>query len=300
MSSFKVAAFAACSGLALSSVALAGGQQNFPFVINQDIGIVIDGTERAGAYAGPVTVTDFSIQVTDARGAVDDGGYDAYDGAGFIVPGPMRGDPPPSAVSITRRVDALTELNIYRWLDTYTNTTERPVSIDLAFYSNLGSDGFDQTLVNDSFRLVTSEIFVPKRSDVYVPTDPVVAMMHGNNDWAATNITVTKEFDIVRRRFVFELAPGASATLMFADFLAYTPTLNEGEGGVFYGDPGTIEDVQLAISRSADLIADPSVLFEGIETRGLGPILNWTIPSPGAAAVGALAGLVALRRRRSA
>lgn len=300
MNQCMAAAWAVCSGLALSGVAVAGSQQNFPFVIRQDIGVVVNGTELAGSYQGPVTVTDFSIEVTDARGAVDDGGYDAYDGAGYIVPGAMRLGNGPSGVSISRRADALTELNIYRWLDTYTNTTERPISIDLAFYTNLGSDGDDQILENNSFRLVTSEISAPKRSDVYAPTDPVVAMMHGNNDWAATNITVTKDIDIVRRRFVIDLAPGASATLMFADFLAYTPTLYEGEGGEpIYADPGTIGDVQLALSRSADLIADPSVLFDGIDTRGLGPILNWTIPSPGAAAVGALAGLAALRRRRA-
>lgn len=274
-----------------------------PWVIEQDIGQDYSGQSYGGHYDGPASI---NYQVTrggpgyDQRGVVSDGGNDAYDGAGaiFHYNVPFRSE----IASLSRRVDALTDLNVYRWVDTYTNNTSETITLTLAMYTNLGSDGYAHIADESAYRFVSYEVTSPESGRLGdVPTDPVIAMMNGNNEFAANNVHLIHDpfydpgsnrgfGDNVYRVFEITLGGGESASLMFADLLAYTPT----EGG----DPGTTEDIIKALADSEALLADPSPLFADLP-RGTN-ILNWTIPTPGTGGVLALGGLAAVRRRRGA
>ncbi len=275
-----------------------------PWVIEQDIGQDYNAEFRGAHYDGPANINyPFTRGGPgyDQRGVSIDGGYDAYDGAGAIfyygLP-TTRGD----IVSLNRRVDALTDLNVYRWIDTYTNNTNESITLTLAMFTNLGSDGYAHIADESAYRFVSYEVTSPESARLGdIPTDPVIAMMHGNNEFAANNVHLIHDpfydpgsgaeyGDNVFRVFQITLEGGESASLMFADLLAYTPT----EGG----DPGTTEDIIKALADSQALLADPSPLFADLP-RGTN-ILNWTVPAPGTGGVLALGGLAALRRRRGA
>lgn len=256
------------------------------------------GFNLGPSYVGPVVPGSFSdpYATTDYRGVARDGDYDAYDGAGAV----LMDVAPFSPVRVDRRVDALQSLIVYRWIDTYTNITEEPTTVAVHFWTNLGSDGGEFVALQNPYRFVS---FENKSGDEATPTDPVVAMMHGNNAWTAENITLLRfadgggtafSSDDILRAFTLSLAPGESKTLMFADFLAYTPT-DFGEG--LFGDPGLPSDVELTLARSATLIADPSDLFADLGRGVAETIVNWTVPSPGAVSVFAI-GFVAVGRRR--
>lgn len=259
------------------------------------------GFSLGPGYAGPVLPASSlsPFKTIDFRGVVADGGFDAYDFAGIpVMEPPARGIP----VQISRRVDTLDSINVFRWIDTFTNPTDAPMTLSLGLWTNLGSDGSDFVAHQDPFRFVSFENGL---SDDVTPTDAVVAMMHGNNQWAQSNIALQRFNeprggsgfgpDDVVRAFTLTLAPEQSVSLMFADFLAYSPT-DFGDG--FFGDPGQPADVELAISRTAQLLADPSPLFADLP-RGQGApnIINWTIPAPAGIALAAF-GLPALLRRR--
>jgi hypothetical protein len=274
------------------SCALAGG---VPYVIPDDV-YLDDGFSRGANYAGPYTPASMSNPFAYALpGVVDGGGFNAYDDAGIIIADEvLRGQP---SLSISRRVGTLASLNVYRWIDTYTNESEEAITVDVAFWSNLGSDGLETVALQDSFRFVSYE--TESFRGELVPTDPVVAMMHGNNTWAAEHISLTRFddegptflSDDILRTFRLTIGASQSVSLMFADLLAYTTD----ESG-FFGLP---EDVDTAMSRSAALIADPSALFADLE-RGLAEsIVNWTIPAPGSCATFVLMAGFALRRRRA-
>lgn len=255
-----------------------------------------EGSSYNGGYSPSSFFDPFSS--LDLRGVADDGGFDAYDYAGIILADTVGG---PGAVSVSRRVDAMEELNVYRWIDTYSNGTEFALTVNINFWTNLGSDGSEIVAAQDPYRFVS---FEDGNIDGLTPTDPVVAMMHGNNQWTADNISLTRFGtrgensyfrDDVMRSCTLTLAPGESVSLMFADFLAYTPT-DYGDGII--NDPGVPFDVEHALAQSAALLADPSPLFADLLRGGDAPnIINWSIPTPGTIAL-AVFGLAGVGRRR--
>lgn len=284
-----------CAAALIGIVPLIASAGMSQFVIAEDI--FINGAfDMARSYEGPYQWSGLNAaNPSDLRGVADDAGFDAYDGAGFILAGTgARGEPAQPTMSIRRRIDAFTSMNIYRWIDTYTNTGEETITVNVAFWTNLGSDGGEFVAAQDAFRFVSFEDdFLTGTT----PTDPVVAMMHGNNDWAAANISLVRFddqdenfwLDDIWRFFTLVLEPGESRSLMFADFLAYAPDE--------FGFQGSPEDVDLALARSAELIADPTDLFSDLE-RGLADsIVNWTIPAPGTACILGLSAITMRRRR---
>jgi hypothetical protein len=221
----------------------------------------------------------------DYRGVSFDGGYDSYDNAGFLLDrAAPRGA---AAVTVHRRADALITHNIFRWIDTYTNETEEPATLSVEFFSTLGSFGDAVIKAEEPLRYVS---FADGIDDGMTPTKPAIAMLHGNNRWALDNIVFDDAAGLpgdVSRRFTLILPPGQSLSLMFADFLAFSPD----EAG--FGVPG---DVTHALQRSAGLLLDPSDLFADLPRGIADTLVNWTVPGPASACLIA-AGLVCSARR---
>ncbi len=210
----------------------------------------------------------------DRRGAVLDGGSDAYDDAGYYTNAFAPG------VVVSRRTNTLADINVFRWIDTYTNTGAAPLLVTMLFESNLGSDSLTVIETEERFRSVTYEDRQPSS------TDPVLGMMHGNNDFSSEFIHPDlSRPGFLTRRISMTLLPNEPVTLMFADFLVRDLT-NRGR------------DREIAMLGTADFLDQPTPLMSGLSDVEIGAIRNWTIPAPGAG-VGLMAGLLwGVRRRR--
>ncbi|MBL8745406.1 MAG: hypothetical protein JNK58_03515 [Phycisphaerae bacterium] len=289
-----------CSGCAIAASLAIAAAANAQYVIPPDIYQDQQGFDVGPSYVGPIIPGAYvdPYGTADYRGAASEGDYDAYDGAGVILmstPTTTRGNPT-SPIIVSRRADALQSLNVYRWIDTYTNITEEATTFTAYFWTNLGSDGGDVVALQDPFRFVS---FENDPDDGETPTDPVVAMMHGNNQWTVGHVFLERfgfqrgdgNFfaDDVLRTFRLTLEPGQSVSLMFADFLAFTPDE--------FGFQGSPQDVADALARTQQLLEDPSPLFADLGRGQAESIINWTIPSPASAPFLAI-GLVLVRRRR--
>lgn len=279
--------------LAAAGLAVTASAQS-QFVI--DGNSVINGT--AGQYIGP------NSGGFDLPGAVVNGGIGAYDFAGLLFFGNNSynyGGVAPAGLSISRQTDTLQNLNVFRWVVTLTNNSASTITTPVSFFTRIGYDPASYTDVNnDPFRFVTYQnrvLGTVVQADI--PGRPVIGMMHGNNALTFNNITWDRNLNDpleVVRRWNMSLAPGQSQTFMFADFLAFTLDANGNAGSG--GQPG---DIALAMDTTAAYLGNAIPLFQGLDAATIGAISNWTgigIPTPGAAGVLALGGLVAARRRR--
>jgi hypothetical protein len=263
--------------------ALAQGQ----FTIAQND--VFTGSGKANSYSGP------STGGTDLRGVVEDGGVDAYDLAGLLFFNNQDYASAPAGLNIWRRTDTLTALNVYRWVVRYTNTSSAPITVPVASFSGLGLDGRGAVAASDPFRYVVYENADPDRPNR--PTDPVLGMMNGNNQWTLDNVTLVPALEDpsdVRRNFSITLSPGQSLSLMFADFLA----MSLDSTGNAVGDES---DVDLALATTQSYFDNPLPLLQGLDQTTIASLANWSlvsIPTPGAAFALGLGGVVAMRRRR--
>lgn len=179
--SIALTAVAACSGLA-------AGQSQFIINGNSVLTGLSGPAGMGGSYSGP---NDGGF---DLRGAVVNGGIDAYDYAGLIFADTGFGyTPAPAGLSITRRTDTLQDINVFRWVITLTNTTSSTITTPVAFFSRVGYDSPNFTdPLNDPFRFVTFEnrvLGTVVQSDI--PGNPVIGMMHGNNLFTANNIQLS-------------------------------------------------------------------------------------------------------------
>lgn len=251
---------AGCSSAAL-------GQQ---FTISA--GQVYDGVNftYGNSYTGPIGDFDYG-------GSVNDGGYDAFDG--FMEYYQSLG-----GLTLHRRVESLFAINTYRAIDTFTNNTAGALSVPFTLHGNLGSDGSEVFYQNNIYSSVTSDTSLQFNFG-----DPVVGFMNGNNAWTTANILRNHSFDNIYTNFTINLQPGQSVSLMFAAFLALDLTNRSG-------------DAALAVGTVNAMLADPSAtgLFAGLTQGEINSIVNWSVPTPGAAALLGLGGLASLRRRRPA
>ena len=234
--------------------------QQFSIALNQ----IYDGSSYVNNYNGPSTGDPYI-------GSVADGGYDAFDDWMLHV-NTLGG------LSLNRRVDTLSAINTYRHIDTFTNNTSGPLTVPLSILGDFGSDGGENFVQNDAYSFVSHD---------GPGSDPVIGFMNGNNAWTAANITRGYIPGSLYVDFSLTLQPGESITLMFATFLARD--LSDRSG-----------DIALAQNTVNAMLADPmgSGLFAGLYGSEIGAIVNWTIPTPGAAALLGLGGLLASRRRR--
>ena len=219
------------------------------------------------SYIGPSTGSD-------SAGAVLDGGYDAFDGW-YDYDNTFGG------LSLNRRTETLSSINVYRAIDTFTNNTADALSVPIRLIGNLGSDGGEVFLQNNGYSSITHDSFLEFNFG-----DPIVGYMNGNNAWTLGNIVRMLSGDYIYTDFTLTLQPGESISLMFATFLARDITDRSG-------------DAALALSTVNGMLADPmgTGLYTGLTQSEINSIVNW-VPSPSAVALLGIGGLASLRRRR--
>jgi len=212
---------------------------------------------NCSSYGASYTGSNPGTGVADVRGAVQDGGMDAFDFFGYVNNlGPL---------TLTRRVDALPGLNTYRFLDTYTNPTGSTVSQTVLFEGNLAHNG------NHTLLLQTPFVTVDKDNTNRIPT---VAMVNGNDEWAKNNMSVSYNGREYILAIHLSLDPGQSVNILNFAFLAF--------------DTGTVRNVAgdsaLALSVGQGLVGATN--YSGLSQQDISKIVNFT-PEP------ATAGLVA-------
>jgi hypothetical protein len=249
----------------------AGMAQAAQFTINSDIS---GGGESY--YSG-----------SDAGVYVSDGGYDAFDGFGMVSN--------LGTLSLHRQVEALSDKNIYRFLDTYTNKTGGWVQQQVRFSGDLGSDSWTAVDLNSPFRGISYQTY----SSSY---DPVVAVVNGNNAWAEANMSKSyTNNDDFAEAINIGLNPGESLSVLNLAFLAYE-------------EPSSVanrpNDIDLARSRSLELVSDP--YLDGLTEEQVDGIVNFSfedaqgdprppsVPEPSTLILlgAGLAGLLVIRRRK--
>ncbi len=195
-----------------------------------------------GVYSGP----GFG-----AYGSVADGGRDAFDSYGYY-PNAL-----PAGLTDTRLVEAFTSRNLYRFLDTFTNTTSDTISTTLVFFGNLGSDSATLTEYSAGGLIVSCQ-----SGSIGCESDPVVASIAGNNGLGHQLINgdnYSASFDVT-------IAAGASISLLNFAFVASEETGTQAS------------DVTLAIVRGQSLVANP--FLDGLSTRQIAQIANYDFGTP--------------------
>lgn len=233
----KTTAFIALAAASLFTTAADATQ----FVIVPDI---IGGTGTPPSYKGP------SVQGGNL-GVVNDGGRDAFDGFGFYNA--------TGGLAFSRQTEAFMDQNLFRFFDTFTNTSSERVVQTVTFYGNLGSDGRTRQVAGGSGYSVTCEYVTA------CAADPVVATIYGNNNLGVQ--TLNGEYLSID--FTLTLDPGQSASLLNFAFLASDTN-------------GTnASDVALAIERAHQLVANP--MLAGLTDEQLRRVANFDLGLPAAA-----------------
>ena len=238
------------------------------FTTPLDVCLNLNCSSFGAGYTGPNAGTG----VLDTRGAISDGGMDAFDFFGYVTNlGPL---------TLNRRVDAMPSENTYRFLDTYTNPTDSLVSQMILFRGNLAHNG------NHTILLQTPFLTVDKDNTNRIPT---VAMVNGNNAWAQNNMSVSYSGREYILAIQLSLAPGQSVNILNFAFLAF--------------DTGTVRNVAgdsaLAQSFGQHLVGVPD--YSGLSAQDINKIVNFT-PEPatvGLVALGISLAFTLRRRRRS-
>ena len=223
--------------------------------------IALGGTGAAEAQQFTTTTDVFGAQgyvssytgagaPNSARGAVGDGGRDAFDGYGYYTQF--------GGLTLNRQTEAFAGQNLYRFFDTFTNKTAQAVTQTVTFYGNLGSDGRTRIQSSGAGYVVTCEAVNSCGGD------PVVAGIYGNNGLGER--TLNGEHYYVN--FTLTLDAGESASLLNYAFLASSLS-------------GTnASDVTLATDRAQALLSNP--MLDGFTDRQLHQIVNFDLGLPAA------------------
>lgn len=229
--------------------ALAGGASAQQFQATGDIN---DGYSTASAYYG----TGYA---GSSLGAVYDGGRDAFDTYG-VYTGDFGG------LILFRQTELFSDQNLFRFFDTFVNTTGSTIDTLLTFGGDLGSDGGSQILASGGGLFVTCAGVAGNCSG-----DPVIAHVGGSA--AAQSLS----FDDYAATFHITVNPGQSVSLLNFAFLASSL-------------PGTsASDISLALSTGQSLLANP--YLDGLSAEQRAQIVNFTggpptLPPPGGAGGG--------------
>jgi hypothetical protein len=268
----------------------AGTPMAAPFTIATDICQDVSCTGTAATYIGAGTSGGYV-------GTSLDGGSDAFDFFGYL-------NFDSGVLSVSRRAEALSAINTYRWVDSFTNTTGGHITRNVTFSGDLGSDGSEAVSTNTNYVIVSRDNF--GGSNNY---DPVLGLVNGNNAYAATmNVAVTP--NIYTSTFVIDLDAGQSVSIAhFAhlgrpDDIYNCFTANNGPGEYCFGQnlydavgSGTVASVT---AFRQVLVAIP--YFAGLSGGEIASIINFnagnSVPAPASAAL-LLIGLAGFRLRRA-
>lgn len=216
----------------------------------QATGGIFDGSGYGTSYTGAGGTTPIYNQ---ALGQIVDGGNGAFDAFGFYNSGT-------AGLTQTRQVELLSG-NVFRFFDTFTNTSNQAITTTLNFFGNLGSDGDELIQYNQGGLIVSCEDDWTGQCG----SDPVLALVSGNNGLGVAAITP----DRYNVSFTVSIAPGAALSLLNFAFLS------SDENGP------TAADVVLAQSTGLDLLNDPRL--EGLTEAQLATLANYTlnhVPEP--------------------
>jgi hypothetical protein len=246
------------------------------FVISRDL---TAGT--ATAYGQTYTGPQLGL-----RGASGDGGRDAFDTYGYYT------SDAPGGLKLTRQADAFTGQNLYRWLDTFTNTTGSAITTTVRFTGDLGSDARTSIRSSGPGFMVTCEF------SGACAGDPVVAAVSSNIGFGTSGLTAGSHASNDRyfTDFTLTVRPGESVSLLNFAFLASdNAATNAG-------------DLALAIARAQSLQTNP--FLDGLTLAQQRTVVNFDLglpvegvpePASWAMMIGgfALAGAAARRRSRT-
>ena len=186
-------------------------------------------------------------------GIVSDGGFDAFDGYGYIFD--------LGGLTLSRQTELLAGTNTYRFFDTFTNTTGATISQTVRFYGNLGSDGRENIQFSNSGAIVSCD-----SATCETGSDPALALVFNNNGFGTGAIT-PNDFNARYNLFV---GAGQSVSLLNFAFLARDLSNRSG-------------DRALAISTAQALQANPNVA--GLTAEQQARVLNFNltaaVPEPG-------------------
>jgi hypothetical protein len=246
------------------------------FAIAHDVHCAPDGATYIGAQG-------YSC------GGVSDGGFDAFDGYGWY-------STLPGGLTLSRRTEALRPQSLYRFFDTFTNSSGAASTFSVTLYGNLGSDGGGHVVKSNDYLHVSSDSW---GTGGY---DPVIALVYGNNGFARDQMSLSANQSEHYLTTTFTLAAGESRSLLLFAGLARSSNTSW-----YLSGSEMAASEQAAVAMADGLFADPYV--EGLSAEEKARIANFTmasnvaaVPEPGTYALLAtgLAGLAVVARRRRA
>lgn len=218
-----------------------------------------------------------------AFGSSGDGGRDAFDTYGYLT------NNAPGGLVVTRQSEFFAARNLYRFYDTFTNTSGAAIATTVRFSGDLGSDG------GTSVRLSSSGLLVTCQFGSACSGDPVVAAISSNNGSSTTSLTQGTHSgnDRYNADFMLTVLPGQSVSLLNFAFLASDAFATNGG------------DETLAIATARSLQSAP--FLDGLTEAQRARIVNFdlngapSVPEPAtwAMMVGGFGLLGAAARRRA-
>jgi hypothetical protein len=231
-------------GVIAISAVLSSSASAAQFTIRNDVCVNDNCSSVAASYIG---------SSNGFPGAVLDGGFDAFDAFGHYT-----SDFP--GLALHRQTEAFQALNLYRFFDTFTNTTSAPIAVTLVFDGDLGSDSFENVRHTELGLIVTCQNtgFDPDGCD----GDPVLALVSGNSP---SQVPPSRYQSITS----LTIDAGESVSLLHFAFLALDA---DSLLGLM---PPSADDVLLAISTGQSLLESP--YLHGLTDQQIVRIANFDI-----------------------